>query len=94
MTTRTLRRRTVEEAQTRQLPNRHESMAHPGRTTDGKDRVRRKPLRFFMSWVRNDDLLSGFEREESRAPGIRSFFVSTIGAALVACDVAETPRVS
>jgi len=47
-----------------------------------------------MSWVRNDDLLSGFEREESSAPGIRSFFVSTIGAALVACDVAETPRVS
>ena len=88
MTARTLRRRTVEETQTRKLPDRHESMADPGRTDDGRDRGRRRPLRSFAMRVKNDDLLTGFSREASTAPETRSFFVSTIGAALVAWDVA------
>jgi hypothetical protein len=53
-----------------------------------KDRGRRKPLRSFVSWVANDDILTGFSKEESSAPEIRTFFLSTIGAALVAWDVA------
>ncbi len=88
MTTRAPNRRTVEEAQTRQLPDRHESMADPGRTDDGRDRGWRTPLWSFAMRVKNDDLLTGFSREGSTAPEIRSFFVPTIGAAPVAWDVA------
>ena len=70
-------------------------MADPSRTDDGKDRSWRKPLRSFAAWVENDDLLPGFSKEESSAPEIRTFTVSTIGAALVAWDIAfnrQRPR--
>ena len=63
-------------------------MADVGHEENGKDRGWRKPLRSFASWVANDDLLTGFSREVSSAPEIRTFFVSTIGAALVAWDIA------
>lgn len=63
-------------------------MADLGREENSKDRGRRKPLRSFLAWVENDDVLTGFSREESSAPEIRTFFLSTIGAALVAWDVA------
>ena len=63
-------------------------MAEPGHKEAGKDRGWRRPLRSFAMRVKNDDLLTGFSREASTAPETRSFFVSTIGAALVAWDVA------
>ena len=63
-------------------------MADPGREEDGEDRGRRKPLRSFAAWVQNDEILTGFSKEESSAPEIRTFFLSTIAAALVAWDVA------
>jgi hypothetical protein len=63
-------------------------MADLGQQEDGKDRGWRKPLRSFVNWVGSDDILTGFAREESSAPEIRTFFVSTIGAALVAWDIA------
>ena len=54
----------------------------------GRDRGWRKPLRSFAARIRNDDILTGFQRDEASAPEIRTFFVSTIGAGLVAWDVA------
>lgn len=63
-------------------------MADSGHEENGKDRGWRKPLRSFISWVANDDLLTGFSKEVSSAPEIRTFFVSTIGAALIAWDIA------
>ncbi len=63
-------------------------MADRGQEGNGRDRGWRKPLRSFAAWVENDDILTGFSKEESSAPEIRMFFVSTIGAALVAWDIA------
>ena len=63
-------------------------MADLDQQENGRDRGWRKPLRSFANWVRSDDILTGFAREESSAPEIRTFFVSTIGAALVAWDIA------
>lgn len=80
MTTRPARWRTVEEAQTRQLPDRHQSMADLGHTDDGRDRGRRKPLRSFAMRAKDDDLLKGFSVEGSTVPENRPPFVSTIGS--------------
>jgi hypothetical protein len=63
-------------------------MAEPETNDDGTDRGWRKPLRSASNWVSSDELLTGFTASESRAPEIRTFFVSTIGAALIAWDVA------
>jgi hypothetical protein len=63
-------------------------MAEPEANDDGTDRGWRKPLRFVSAWVTNDDILTGFQRDEASAPEIRTFFVSTIGAGLVAWDIA------
>ncbi|MGB5433119.1 MAG: hypothetical protein WBO21_08915, partial [Acidimicrobiia bacterium] len=63
-------------------------MADQGQDENGKDRGWRKPLRSFASWAESDDILTGFSKEESTAPETRTFFVSTIGAALVAWDIA------
>lgn len=54
----------------------------------GTERGWRRPLRFVRSQLSSDELLTGFAATESRVPEIRTFFVSTIGAALVTWDVA------
>ena len=63
-------------------------MADVGQDPNKEDRGWRKPLRSFTSWIATDDVLTGFAKEESSAPEIRTFFVSTIAAALIAWDVA------
>lgn len=63
-------------------------MADRGREENGKDRGWRKPLRSFAAWVTSDDILTGFSSEQDRAPEVRTFLISTMGAALVAWDVA------
>ena len=42
-------------------------MADLGQEENGKDRCWRKLLRSFAAWVENDDLLTGFSKEESSA---------------------------
>jgi hypothetical protein len=63
-------------------------MAEPESSEDGRDRAWRRLLRSARCWISSDELLTGFTATESRAPEIRTFFVSTISAALVAWDVA------
>ncbi len=63
-------------------------MTEPEPSKDGTERSWLTPLRSAWSWLSSDDILTGFAGSESRAPEIRTFFVSTIGAALVAWDVA------
>ena len=63
-------------------------MADLGQEENGRDRGWRRPLRSLAAWVKNDDILTGFSSEQDSAPEVRTFLISTIGAALVASDVA------
>ena len=56
-------------------------MADLGDQENGKDRGWRRPLRSFVAWVENDCILTRRSKEERSALEIRTFFVSTIGAA-------------
>ena len=48
----------------------------------------REPFKSLRRWVSSDDILSGFGRQDSSEPEIRTFFVSTIATAMVAWDIA------